>query len=71
MPNRWGKLTCKEAHRVLVSRMDRELSTGERLHLHAHLFVCDACTRFSHQMGVLRSAMHRLGQDDDAGGGRP
>ena len=51
--------------------MDRELSTGERLRLHAHLFVCDACTRFSHQMGVLRSAMHRLGQDDDAGGGRP
>ena len=71
MPNRWGKLTCKEAHRVLVSRMDRELSTGERLRLHAHLFVCDACTRFSHQMGVLRSAMQRLGQDDDAGGGRP
>ena len=70
MPNRWGKLTCKEAHRVLVSRMDRELSTGERLRLHAHMFVCDACTRFSHQMGVLRSAMHRLGQDDDAGGGR-
>jgi len=71
MPNRWGKLTCKEAHRVLVSRMDRDLSTGERLRLHAHLFVCDAFTRFSHQMGVLRSAMHRLGQDDDAGGGRP
>ena len=71
MPNRWGKLTCKEAQRVLVSRMDRDLSTGERLRLHAHLFVCDACTRFSHQMGVLRSAMHRLGQDDDAGGGRP
>ena len=37
MPNRWGKLTCKEAHRVLVSRMDRELSTGERLRLHALL----------------------------------
>ena len=31
MPNRWGMLTCKEAHRVLVSAMDRDLRTGERL----------------------------------------
>jgi len=58
MPNRWGMLTCKEAHRVLVS-------TGERLRLRVHLFACDACTRFSHQMGLLRQAMHKLGQDDD------
>ena len=71
MPNRWGLPTCHEAHRMLVSGMDRDLSTGERLRLRAHLFACDACTRFSHQMGFLRLAMHRLAQDDDAGGGRP
>ncbi|CAJ0691849.1 zf-HC2 domain-containing protein [Ralstonia holmesii] len=65
MPNRWGLPTCKEAHRMLVSKMDRDLSTGERLRLRVHLFACDACTRFSHQMGFLRQAMHKLGQDDD------
>jgi len=50
---------------MLVSKMDRDLSTGERLRLRVHLFACDACTRFSHQMGFLRQAMHKLGQDDD------
>lgn len=53
---------------MLVSKMDRELSTGERLRLRVHLFACDACTRFSHQMGFLRQAMHKLGRDDDGGG---
>ena len=70
MPNRWGLPTCREAHRMLVAKMDRELPAGERLRLRLHLFACDACTRFSHQMGVLRQAMHKLGQDDE-GGGRP
>lgn len=65
MPNRWGLPTCKEAHRMLVSKMDRNLSTGERLRLRVHLFACDACTRFSHQMGFLRQAMHKLGHEDD------
>ncbi len=69
MPNRWGLPTCREAHRMLVSGMDRELSTGERLRLRVHLFACDACTRFSHQMRFLRQAMHRLGHEDDAAGG--
>ena len=55
---------------MLVAKMDRELPAGERLRLRLHLFACDACTRFSHQMGVLRQAMHKLGQDDE-GGGRP
>jgi anti-sigma factor RsiW len=67
MPNRWGLPTCQEAHRMLVAKMDRELPTGERLRLRLHLFACDACTRFSHQMGFLRQAMHRLGQDDGSG----
>lgn len=52
---------------MLVAKMDRELPTGERLRLRLHLFACDACTRFSHQMGFLRQAMHRLGQDDGSG----
>lgn len=66
MPNRWGLPTCQEAHRLLVSKMDRELPAGERLRLRLHLLACDACTRFSHQMGFLRQAMHRFGQDDDS-----
>lgn len=68
MPNRWGMLSCKEAHRMLVSGMDRDLRTGERLSLRVHLLACDACTRFSHQMGLLRQAMRKLGRDDDGGG---
>ena len=65
MTNPWGIMNYKEKHHVLVIGNDRDLRTGERLRLRVHLFACDACTRFSHQLGLLRQAMHKLGQDDD------
>jgi hypothetical protein len=37
--------------------MDRELSFVERTRMRLHLVVCDACTRFSGQMDLLRKAM--------------
>ena len=51
------KPTCREVHQLVSERMDRELTTMERLRVGAHLFVCPACTRFEHQMQLLRRAM--------------
>lgn len=57
------KLTCRQAHRLVVERMDRDLGRMERLRLRLHLGICDACTAFAGQMSLLRRAMRRLGDD--------
>lgn len=49
--------SCKEAHRLVSEQMDRKLSMVERSGLRVHLAVCEACTRFSGQMDLLRRAM--------------
>lgn len=54
------KPTCREIHRLVSEGMDRKLSLVERLRLRLHLTVCDACTRFSGQMDLLRQAMRRF-----------
>jgi hypothetical protein len=51
------KPTCREVHRLVSEGMDRELSFVERTRMRLHLVVCDACTRFSGQMDLLRKAM--------------
>ena len=58
------KLTCKEATRLVSQGMDRRLGVGERLRLHVHLAICDACTQFTRQMAFLRKAMAKLGDRD-------
>ncbi|MBU6492246.1 MAG: zf-HC2 domain-containing protein [Burkholderiales bacterium] len=58
------KLTCHQAHRLVVERMDRQLGSLERVRLRAHLVICDACTIFARQMRLLRRAVRQLGQDD-------
>ncbi|CAG9182086.1 MULTISPECIES: zf-HC2 domain-containing protein [Cupriavidus] len=58
---------CEEVHHLTMKGMDRPLSWSERLRVRSHLVICDACTRFSAQMQMMRSAMRRLGQDDQDG----
>lgn len=53
---RFSKPTCREVHRLVSEGLDRELSMIERGRLGVHLLVCVACTRFNHQMDVLRRA---------------
>ncbi len=59
------RLTCKEAHRLVSEGLDRELGVFERLRIHAHLTVCDACTNFNGQMILLRQAMRNLTVPED------
>ena len=51
------KPTCREVHRLVSEGMDRKLSLVERVRMRLHLMVCEACTRFTGQMDLLRRAM--------------
>lgn len=53
-------VTCKDASRLLSQAQDRRLTLVERLKLRVHLAVCDACTRFSVQLAVMRRAMRQF-----------
>lgn len=54
------KATCKEVHQLVSEELDRPLSLMERVRVHLHLMVCDACTNFEGQMRLLRKAMRKL-----------
>ncbi len=58
------KPTCREVHRLVSEGMDRELTLVERARMGLHLVVCQACTRFSEQMSLMREAM-RKGPPED------
>ncbi len=51
--------TCREVSRKLSEAEDRSLGIGERAGLWVHLKACDACSNFSRQMTLLRTAMQR------------
>ncbi len=57
MPN------CQEVHHLTMKGMDRDLGWVERLRVRSHLLICDACTNFSAQMRLMRTAMRRMGQE--------
>ncbi|HKX38094.1 MAG TPA: zf-HC2 domain-containing protein [Burkholderiales bacterium] len=56
-------LSCKEATRLMSQSQDRELSLGERAALKIHLAMCRGCRAVSEQLGFLRRAVRRLGDD--------
>jgi len=45
--------------------MDRRLSLAESLLLRLHVAICDACTRFTHQVKFLRQALKSYPGPDD------
>jgi hypothetical protein len=55
-------LDCRHASQLLSQSMDRRLSFRQRMMLRFHLMMCDACTQFSRQLRVLRSAIGQLGR---------
>lgn len=62
-------LDCKHASRLVSQSMDRRLSPAERVGLWFHLLLCDACSNFSRQVGLLRMAARRMvrqTENDDA-----
>jgi hypothetical protein len=56
------RITCRHAHRLLSERADRPLSRAERWRLRLHLLVCEMCSRFERQVGIMRAAVRRLGE---------
>jgi predicted anti-sigma-YlaC factor YlaD len=57
------KPTCKEVHRLVSEQMDRDLSLLEKSRLRLHMLMCDACSNFSSQMKLIRSAMRQFPTD--------
>ena len=55
-------LSCKEATRLVSQGLDRRLGFAERVRLRLHLAICDGCTNFRKQLGFLRKAMVKLGE---------
>jgi hypothetical protein len=48
---------CRDITRIVLEGEERSLRLGERLVLRLHLTVCDACTRFTHQVRFMRGAL--------------
>ncbi|GAB4466853.1 MAG: hypothetical protein OHK0044_07140 [Burkholderiaceae bacterium] len=54
------RLNCKQAHRLIAERMDRDLKMMEDVRVRLHLRRCPCCNEFVQQMDLLRSAMRRI-----------
>lgn len=50
-------LSCRQASRLTSARLDRELSSLERIALRLHLSICDACPKVIRQLDVLRRSL--------------
>lgn len=55
-------LDCKHASHLISQSQDVRLTWQQRVGLKFHLMLCDACTQFSRQMGMLREAVRQVGQ---------
>ena len=53
-------LSCKEVVAHSEALLAREVSLRTRLGIMIHLFVCDACRRYLHQLEILLRAFRRL-----------
>lgn len=54
-------LDCQHASHLISRSMEVRLTWRQRFGLRLHLMMCDACTQFSRQMSLLRSAIRQLG----------
>jgi hypothetical protein len=51
------KPNCREVTRLLIERQDRPLTALERIRVRLHLGICEMCTRFGGQLGVMNRAL--------------
>ena len=60
-------LTCKQSSQLISQSLDRPLSWSDRVQLRLHLFLCNACKRFKHQLNQICRAVQRATQytEDD------
>lgn len=59
-------LSCKETSLLVSQSLDQRLAWRERIALHMHLLVCDACRTFENQVAFLRTAARRFGRGTNA-----
>ena len=55
-------LTCKQASQLASQSLDHPLFWSDRVQLRFHLFICNACRCFNHQLNQLRAAVNRIAQ---------
>jgi hypothetical protein len=56
--------SCRRAAELLSQALDEPLSTGERLQLRLHLFLCRSCRHVDDQFSELRGLSSQLFADD-------
>lgn len=55
------ELTCRQAFDRLEEFLDRELSADEATRVHAHLTICEPCTReFHFEASILEGVREKL-----------
>ena len=60
------RLNCREVSELISRRHEQPLTTGEKFWLRMHLYLCNGCRNFQHNMQVMRAAMQRyLDQGND------
>ncbi len=47
-------LSCRQASRLITAKLDRELTSLERIALRLHLAICDACPIVIRQLDLMR-----------------
>lgn len=67
---------CREVTRLLLERENRRLGPIEWVAVRLHLGICEMCTRFNGQLGMMNRALshwkaYRESAEDDDGGGDP
>ncbi len=58
-------LSCKEVSHWVAHASERKLSLAERLGLRFHLWICDQCRRFEHNMALISKAFEQLGKEPE------
>jgi len=48
-------MNCKQATQLLSKKMDRKLTSKEKLTLKMHIMMCPACRKFGFHMDDIRS----------------
>lgn len=59
-------INCDEVSRLISEGLDQSLPPKERTRLRLHFVLCSTCRNVDEQMQFLRSAMRRLGSEDQA-----
>lgn len=60
-----GKVSCREATKLLSDASERKLGLLESASLKIHLSICQMCRNFDSQLRFLRKASEKFRTGDD------